>query len=53
VRDFMDLLHTLHQHPEATFEELLGERAAVQPQGKGANDTNSDDLDDLLAEFEL
>ncbi|MGG3508738.1 ATP-binding protein [Paenibacillus lautus] len=53
VRDFMDLLHTLHQHPEATFEELLGERAAVLPQGKGASDTNSDDLDDLLAEFEL
>ena len=35
VRDFMDMLHTLHQHPEAAFEELLGERAAAQPQGKG------------------
>ena len=49
----MDLSHTPHQHPEATFEESLGERAAPRPQGKGPNDAASDDLDDLLAEFEL
>ncbi|WP_340016925.1 ATP-binding protein [Paenibacillus sp. FSL K6-1318] len=55
VRDFMDVLHTLHQNPEVTYTQLLGERA-VKPQetGKGADaSANTDDLDDFLAEFEL
>ncbi|WP_438347918.1 ATP-binding protein [Paenibacillus sp. FA6] len=47
VRDFMDLLNTLHQNPEKTFEDLLGERhvapAAADP----------DEVNDFLAEFEL
>lgn len=30
VRDFMDLLHTLHQHPEITFEQLVGEKRLSQ-----------------------
>lgn len=30
VRDFMDLLHTLHQHPEITFEQLVGEKLLSQ-----------------------
>jgi hypothetical protein len=49
VRDFMDLLHTLHQNPEASFDQLLGERM-VAP---AAGDQEQDDLDDFLAEFEL
>ena len=49
VRDFMDLLHTLHQNPEASFGMLLGERMAAP----AAADQEKDDLDDFLAEFEL
>ncbi|MGN7356459.1 ATP-binding protein [Paenibacillus sp. SAF-054] len=49
VRDFMDLLHTLHQNPEASFGKLLGERMAAP----AAADQEKDDLDDFLAEFEL
>ncbi|SLJ95547.1 MULTISPECIES: ATP-binding protein [unclassified Paenibacillus] len=55
VRDFMDVLHTLHQNPEVAYVQLLGERA-VKPQeaGKGTDSSSSaDDLDDFLAEFEL
>ena len=54
VRDFMDVLHTLHQHPGTTFEALLGEMAA-QPVGvKGAGSAEAEDeLGDFLAEFEL
>ncbi|MFE6073662.1 ATP-binding protein [Paenibacillus sp. NPDC057886] len=55
VRDFMDVLHTLHQNPEVTYAQLLGERA-VKPKeaGKGTDSSSSaDDLDDFLAEFEL
>jgi hypothetical protein len=47
VRDFMDLLHTLHQHPELSFEKLVGERAA------DTADKEKSDVDSLLAEFEL
>ncbi|MFD0619797.1 ATP-binding protein [Paenibacillus sp. GCM10027629] len=47
VRDFLDLLHTLHQHPDSNFEVLLGERH-VQPAA-----ANPDEVDDFLAEFEL
>lgn len=54
VRDFMDLLHTLHQHPECTFEALLGEMAVQPAAGKGAKSpADEDDLGDFLAEFEL
>ncbi|WP_454191436.1 ATP-binding protein [Paenibacillus sp. Marseille-Q7038] len=54
VRDFMDLLHTLHQHPEATFEGLLGEKEALSGRTqKGNPSMNKDDLDDLFSEFEL
>ncbi|MDR9854950.1 ATP-binding protein [Paenibacillus sp. VCA1] len=49
VRDFMDLLHTLHQNPEVSFGQLLGERMA-EPAAAGRE---QDDLDDFLAEFEL
>lgn len=49
VRDFMDLLHTLHQNPDASFSRLLGERMAA-PAAAGRE---QDDLDDFLAEFEL
>ncbi|SET28349.1 ATP-binding protein [Paenibacillus sp. NFR01] len=47
VRDFMDLLHTLREHPELSFEQLVGELKAkpgVPPE---------DELDGLLAEFDL
>jgi len=47
VRDFLDLLHTLHQHPDSNFEVLLGERH-VQPAA-----ADPDEVDDFLAEFEL
>ncbi|BFH63275.1 ATP-binding protein [Paenibacillus azoreducens] len=49
VRDFMDLLHTLHQNPQVSFNQLLGERMAAP----AAADQEQDDLDDFLAEFEL
>nr|WP_154893398.1 ATP-binding protein [Paenibacillus xylanexedens] len=55
VRDFMDVLHTLHQNPEVTYAQLLGERAA-EPQdgGKGTSASSApDEMDDFLAEFEL
>lgn len=47
VRDFMDLLHTLHQHPEISFEKLVGERTSKPV------DTEQNELDGFLAEFEL
>ncbi|WP_025689817.1 ATP-binding protein [Paenibacillus zanthoxyli] len=47
VRDFMDLLHTLHGNPEASFTSLVGERSGKSDEGKDPS------LDDLLAEFEL
>lgn len=47
VRDFMDLLHTLSQHPEISFEKLVGERTSKP----AAADEN--ELDGLLAEFDL
>ncbi|MEW4428723.1 ATP-binding protein [Paenibacillus pabuli] len=55
VRDFMDVLHTLHQNPEVTYAQLLGERAAgPQDGGKGKTaSTAPDEMDDFLAEFEL
>lgn len=55
VRDFMDVLHTLHQNPEVTYTKLLGERAA-KPDGSGktsGSSSSTDELDDFLAEFEL
>ncbi|WP_339314739.1 ATP-binding protein [Paenibacillus sp. FSL R10-2734] len=47
VRDFMDLLHTLHQHPEISFEKLIGERTSKPAE------TEQNELDGFLAEFEL
>ncbi|WII38519.1 ATP-binding protein [Paenibacillus thiaminolyticus] len=47
IRDFMDLMHTLHQHPETVFDELIGDRS-VKPA-----DSNPDEVSDFLAEFEL
>lgn len=56
VRDFMDVLHLMHQQPELSFEELMGEReqeyAALMSQGAEVKG-GSDELDDFLAEFEL
>lgn len=48
IRDFMDMMHTLHQHPGTDFDTLLGERV-VQP----AASNPDDEVDDFLAEFEL
>nr|WP_281363493.1 ATP-binding protein [Paenibacillus lemnae] len=59
VRDFMDLLHTLHQHPGSDFDTLLGERAAMAEQAvkssgaAGGKSQEQDKTDDFLAEFEL
>lgn len=47
IRDYMDLLHTLHQNPGITFEQLVGERS-VKPA-----DADPDEVSDFLAEFEL
>ncbi|GIP23169.1 ATP-binding protein [Paenibacillus sp. J22TS3] len=47
IRDFMDLLHTLHQNPEVSFAKLVGERT-VQPA-----DADPDEVSDFLSEFEL
>ncbi|MEN1984585.1 ATP-binding protein [Paenibacillus hubeiensis] len=55
VRDFMDVLHTLHQNPHVNYAELLGERGAKAGNaGQGTNaESDRDDMDDFLAEFEL
>lgn len=58
VRDFMDVLHTLHQNPQVNYAELLGERAAKAGNagnaGQGTNaESDRDEMDDFLAEFEL
>lgn len=61
VRDFMDLLHTLHQHPETTFDELLTDRGQESGNSAGSGSRTlpskeqrpSDALDDFLAEFDL
>lgn len=68
VRDFMDVLHMLHQHEGLTFEALMGEREQLhalgggRKSGYGADEDNNDggnsgksgdELDDLLAEFDL
>lgn len=47
IRDFMDLLHTLRQNPEASFEQLVGEHQ-VKPA-----EADPDEVDGFLAEFEL
>lgn len=47
VRDFMDLMHSLHQHPELTFEQLVGEVTAK------SEASEQSEVDALLAEFEL
>lgn len=47
IRDFMDLLHTLHQNPGTSFDELLGDRNIQSA------DANPDEIGDFLAEFEL
>ncbi|MCM3698840.1 ATP-binding protein [Paenibacillus macerans] len=47
IRDFMDLLHTLRQNPEASFEQLVGEHR-VKPA-----EADPDEVDGFLAEFEL
>ncbi|WHX50965.1 ATP-binding protein [Paenibacillus woosongensis] len=54
VRDFMDVLHMLHQHKELSFAELLGEREREHAASTGdRKDGAKDELDDFLAEFEL
>lgn len=47
IRDFMDLLHTLRQNPEASFERLVGGHQ-VKPA-----EADPDEIDGFLAEFEL
>ncbi|EES74934.1 MULTISPECIES: ATP-binding protein [Paenibacillus] len=56
VRDFMDVLHLMHQQPELSFEELMGEREQEYAASANQGDKNkggTDELDDFLAEFEL
>ncbi|MFB5675351.1 ATP-binding protein [Paenibacillus terreus] len=48
IRDFMDLLHTLHQHPDASFDDLLAEREAP-----ASGSSTAAEADDFLADFEL
>ncbi|MFB5760672.1 ATP-binding protein [Paenibacillus medicaginis] len=48
IRDFMDLLHTLHQHPNASYDDLLAERGSLASGGSTAHEA-----DDFLADFEL
>lgn len=52
IRDFMDLLHTLHQNPGTSFRELAGAHGSSK--ADTANDADQDDVvGDFLAEFEL
>lgn len=54
VRDFIDVLHILHQHEGLSFEELLGEREREHVANNGSRKAGAnDELDDFLAEFEL
>lgn len=53
VRDFMDMLHTLHQHPTTSFEELLGEKELEMQTTSSKEQKPDDQLDDFLAEFDL
>lgn len=57
VRDFMDVLHVLHQHPELNYEQLMGEREQEYEASGGRKnqqkDAATDEMDDFLAEFEL
>ncbi|WP_059053764.1 ATP-binding protein [Paenibacillus senegalimassiliensis] len=57
VRDFMDVLHVLHQHPELDYEQLMGEREQEYEASGGRKnqqkDASTDEMDDFLAEFEL
>ncbi|AJS60970.1 ATP-binding protein [Paenibacillus sp. IHBB 10380] len=47
VRDFMDLLNTLYQNPEKSFDDLIGERTILSAT------EHPDEVNDFLAEFEL
>lgn len=47
IRDFMDLLHTLHQNPEVSFAQLVGERSVAPAE------SDPDEVNDFLSEFEL
>ncbi len=47
IRDFMDLLHTLHQNPEVSFAQLVGERSVAPVE------SDPDEVNDFLSEFEL
>ncbi|KAA9004181.1 biotin carboxylase [Paenibacillus spiritus] len=54
IRDFLDLLHTLHEHPERSFEQLVGETAGRSAAATAASSEEpADELDGFLAEFEL
>ncbi|AZK47916.1 ATP-binding protein [Paenibacillus lentus] len=54
VRDFMDMLHMLHQYKGLSFEELMGEREQEYAASvRGRKSGEKDELDDFLAEFEL
>lgn len=50
IRDFLDVLHTLRQHPELTFEKLVGD---ITPASKSQSQDGDNGLDGFLAEFEL
>ncbi|MDN4079359.1 ATP-binding protein [Paenibacillus polymyxa] len=47
IRDFMDLLHTLHQNPEVSFAQLVEERLVAPAE------SDPDEVNDFLSEFEL
>ncbi|MMZ61763.1 hypothetical protein D1872_239280 [compost metagenome] len=55
VRDFMDVLHMLHQHETLTFEALMGEREQefAASGGAGSRKEAKDELEYFLAEFDL
>lgn len=45
IRDFMDLLHTLREHPETTFEQLLSSQPSAQRMVEDDLFTRTDALD--------
>ncbi|CAH0119286.1 hypothetical protein PAE9249_01785 [Paenibacillus sp. CECT 9249] len=57
VRDFMDLLNTLHHNPESDFEDLIGKMSSsVSSAASNPSAAKSDEsaaVDDVLAEFDL
>ncbi len=57
TRDFLGLLNILHQNPDTTFDELIHQQGfnvkSAESDPEQLNEQNSDDSDDIFAEFDI